>query len=360
MHKFIALFLFISTFCTTAFSQFADSVPGQRPKVKNVILMIGDGMGVAQIYAGLTANKGSLNLERFRYIGFSKTNSANRYITESAAGATALSTGVKTHNHAIGVDSSDRAVATILEIAEKNGLSTGLIATTSITDATPAAFTAHVPDRALPDDMALGFLQSGVDIFRGGGKGHFTKRKDGRNLTTDLKRQGFQVLYNIDDIVKVEDGKIAGFVSDQPWSKGRGDQLIKASLTALKILDKNEKGFFLMIEGSQIDDGGHENDIKHLTEEMVDFDKTIGAVLDFAARDGQTLVIVTADHETGGLTLTGGNLHTGQVEAKFSTGDHTAVMVPVFAFGPGADQFGGIYHNNTIFDKMMTAFGFKK
>jgi alkaline phosphatase len=322
--------------------------------------MIGDGMGVAQVYAGLTANKGWLNLERFKSIGFSKTNSANRYITESAAGATAMSIGVKTHNHAIGVDSSDKPLPTILEIAERNGLSTGLIATTSITDATPAAFAAHVPDRGMQDEIALGFLQSGVDIFIGGGEDHFTKRKDGRNLTVDLQRQGFRVLHNIDDIVKVQDGKIAGFVSDKPWSQGRGDQLKKASLAALNILNKNKNGFFLMIEGSQIDDGGHENDIKHLTEEMIDFDQTIGAVLDFAARDGQTLVIVTADHETGGLTLTGGDLRTGQVEGKFSTSDHTSVMVPVFAFGPGASQFQGIYHNNTIFRKMMNAYQFKK
>jgi alkaline phosphatase len=357
MRKAVSFFLLLifSIFSQGLFAQRADS-----SKAKNVILMIGDGMGVAQIYAGLTANKGWLNLERFHSIGFSKTNSANRYITESAAGATAISTGVKTHNHAIGVDSSDNPLPTILEIAEKNGLSTGLIATTSITDATPAAFTAHVPERDMQDEIALGFLQSGVDIFIGGGKSHFTKRKDGRDLTVDLRKQGFKVLDNIDDIVQTTSGKIAGFVSDQPKSKGRGDQLKKASLAAIKILSQNNKGFFLMIEGSQIDDGGHENNIQHLTDEMIDFDQTIGAVLDFAAQDGNTLVIVTADHETGGLTLTGGDLRAGKVEAKFSTEDHTSVMVPVFAFGPGAEQFQGIYHNNTIFQKMMDAYRFTK
>jgi alkaline phosphatase len=360
MNKGPYVFCFLILFATTTFSQQDTAVRWPAEHAKNIILMIGDGMGVAQIYAGLTANKGSLNLERFHFIGFSKTNSSSNYITESAAGATAIATGVKTHNHAIGVDSSDKPMPTILEIAEKNGLSTGLIATTSITDATPAAFTAHVPDREQQDDIALGFLQSGVDIFIGGGKSHFTHRKDGHDLTTDLQKQGFKILNDINDIVATTDGKIAGFVSDRPWSEGRGDQLKKASLAAVNILNKNSKGFFLMIEGSQIDDGGHENNIRHLTDEMIDFDQTIGAVLDFAARDGQTLVIVTADHETGGLTLTGGDLRTGQVEAKFSTEDHTSVMVPVFAFGPGAAQFGGIYHNNTIFDKMMNAYGWKK
>lgn len=155
-------------------------------------------------------------------------------------------------------------------------------------------------------------------------------------------------------------GKLAGFLpSDQPWAV-RDDQLMKSAKTAINILSKNNKGFFLMIEGSAIDNGGHDNDIKYMLDEMVDFDRVIGEVLAFAEKDGETLVIVTADHETGGLTLTGGDLQTGEVKANFSTRGHTGVMVPVFAYGPGADAFMGIYHNNTIFEKMVQAFGFKK
>ena len=115
-----------------------------------------------------------------------------------------------------------------------------------------------------------------------------------------------------------------------------------------------------MIEGSKIDDGGHDNDLSVVISEMQDFDRVIGKVLDFAQQDGQTLVVVTADHETGGLTLTGGDMKAGKVEGKFSTGDHTSVMVPVFAYGPGAEAFMGIYNNNTIFHKFMQAYGFTK
>jgi alkaline phosphatase len=326
---------------------------------KKIILMVGDGMGVAQIYAGLTANKGSLNLEKFKCIGFSKTNSANRYITESAAGATAFSIGQKTNNGAIGVDATGNPMPTILEIAAKNGLATGVVVTTDITDATPAAFIAHQPSRKLHQEIAADFLRSDVDIFIGAGVEHFSNRKDGRDLTAELKTKGFQVLDNVEDITKVKKGKLAGFIKEERVAE-RGDQLARTAKTAIDILGQNKKGFFLMIEGSKIDDGGHDNNQQYMIEEMLDFDRTIGEVLAYAEKDGETLVIVTADHETGGLTLVGGDLKTGGVEAKFSTDDHTSVMVPVFAYGPGAEAFMGIYHNNTIFDKLMKAFRFVK
>lgn len=328
-------------------------------KPKNIIFMVGDGMGVAQIYAGLTANKDTLNLERFKCIGFSKTYSANRYITESAAGATAFAIGEKTHNGAIGVDANDKPKPTILEIANKNGLSTGLVVTTDITDATPAAFVAHVPSRKMQEEIAADYLKSDVDIFIGAGKEHFSDRKDGRNLINELKKKNYQLLYNADDIAKVNSGKIAGFLEERPATI-RGNEEEKTAMAAIHILKQNPKGFFMMIEGSKIDDGGHDNDLSVVVSEMQDFDRTIGKVLDFAEEDGQTLVVVTADHETGGLTLTGGNIKEGKVEGKFSTGDHTAVMVPVFAYGPGAEAFMGIYNNNTIFSKFMNAFQFKK
>ena len=348
--------------CTIAgYSIQAQPAPEQfaaSRKPKNVILMIGDGMGLTQIYAGLTANKGWLHLEKFKCIGLSKTNSANRYVTESAAGATAIATGEKTYNGAIGVNAAGKPIPTKLEIAEGQGLTTGLVVTSPLTDATPSAFTAHASKRSLEDDIALGYLTSGVDVFIGGGKEHFNKRKDGRDLIAELRKEDYQVLYDIDQIASVKNGKLAGFLpADQPWSV-RGDQLVKSSQTAINILSKNDKGFFLMIEGSGIDIGGHDNDIQYLVDDMMDFDRAIGEMLAFAEKDGETLLIVTADHETGGLTLTGGDLQTGELKAEFSTGGHTGVMVPVFAYGPGSEAFMGIYHNNTIFKKMIQAFGF--
>jgi alkaline phosphatase len=332
----------------------ADSSP-TRPR--NIILMIGDGMGLTQIYAGMTANHGWLNLEKCRHIGLSKTNSARQYITDSAAGATALATGQKTYNGAVGVDTLGRAVPTILEIAERNGLSTGLVATTYITDATPASFIAHQPQREMGEEIAADFLKTDIDLFIGAGVEHFRNRKDGRNLVAELRKNNYQVLFNIDSISKIQRGKIAGFVSDDRWET-RGDQLLKATKTAINVLNQNKKGFFLMVEGSQIDDGGHANNTNRVIEEMLDFDKVIGEVLSFAEKDGNTLVIITADHETGGLTIVDGSLKTGRVEGRYSTKGHTSVMVPVFAFGPGAENFIGIYHNNTIFFKMMEAYGF--
>lgn len=333
----------------------------QKDRPKNIILMIGDGMGAAQIYAGYTANHGYLNLTRCTYSGFHTNQAADAYVTDSGAGATALSIGAKTYNGAIGVDATKTALPTILEIAEKNQLATGLVVSCSITHATPASFIAHQPSRSMVEDIAADFLKTDVDVFIGGGKKDFASRKDGRNLLDSLKARGYQVADTLTDIVKIKSGKLAGFIANaEPpkVSEGRNDQLLQSTQTALNILNQNKKGFFLMVEGSQIDWGGHANDTKYVTDEMIDFDKAIGAALDFAAKDGNTLVIITADHETGGMALVNGDIATGKVEAKFNTGGHTGIMIPVFAFGPGASNFSGIYPNTAIFDKMMKAYRF--
>ncbi len=333
----------------------------QQP-VKNIILMIGDGMGVAQISAGLTANKGSLNLERCQFIGFHKNESTDRFVTDSGAGATAFAIGYKSYNGSIGVDGNKVPQVTILETAEKNRKATGLVATSSITHATPASFIAHQPSRQMVEEIAADFLKTDIDLFIGGGRKHFTTRADGKNLIDDLKKNNYQIANSIEEVEQIKSGKLAGFLADEEpvkISEGRGEQLLRSTLTSLKLLDQNKNGFFLMIEGSQIDWGGHANDTDYLVNEMLDFDKAIGAVLDFAEKDGNTLVIITADHETGGFALVGGNTTTGKVEGKFSSTGHTGVMIPVFAYGPGAEKFSGIYDNNKIYDKMMTAFEFK-
>ncbi|MBN1820264.1 MAG: alkaline phosphatase [Prolixibacteraceae bacterium] len=323
-------------------------------KPKNVVLMIGDGMGVAQVFAGLTANKGHLFLDNFRWIGFSKTQSADNYITDSAAGGTALSSGIKTFNGAIGVDLDTVPVKTILEEAEEKGLATGLVSTSAITHATPASFIAHQASRNYYEAIAADFLKTDIDVFIGGGYNHFAKRMDGRNLIDELQEKGYKVLQDINEIKKVKNGKLAGLVA--PIHAGRlnlrGDLLPVATNTALNILKKDEDGFFLMVEGSQIDWGAHANDTEYIIEDMLDFDRSIGEVLDFASKDGETLIVVTADHETGGMAITGGSMDTGEVVGAFSTKDHSAVMVPVFAFGPGAENFTGIMENTNIFKKI--------
>jgi alkaline phosphatase len=325
-------------------------------KARNIILLIGDGMGVAQIYSGLTANKGSLNLEQFKCIGFSKTWSASDYVTDSGAGATAISTGVKTYNGAIGVDTSQQALKTILEIAEEHQMSTGLVSTSSITHATPASFIAHNADRDRYEEIAADFLKTDIEVFIGGGKDNFSNRTDKRDLIAELNAKGYTVTDSLPDLRNLKTKKLAGFtakVHNPPYSKGRGDMLTISSLKAIEILNENKKGFFLMIEGSQIDWACHENNTEYLVNEMIDFDRTIGKVLEFAKADENTLVIVTADHETGGAALFNGDYKTGKVEVNFSTKHHTGIMVPVFAYGPGSEKFMGIYENTSIFYKML-------
>ncbi len=328
-------------------------------KPKNVIMLIGDGMGVAHVFAGLTANGGHLFLENFKQVGFSKTQSASSYITDSAAGGTALSSGYKTYNGAIGVNTDTIPQKTVLEMAEAKGLATGLVSTSAITHATPASYIAHQGSRGSYEDIAADFLKTDIDVFIGGGYKHFAVRKDKRDLTKDLQEKGYQVLRNPEDIYKVKSGKLAGLTADEHNEvfPKRKMNLPLSTQTALNILAQNKKGFFVMIEGSQIDWGAHQNNTIYVVNEMLDFDRTIGRALEFAAKDGETLVVVTADHETGGMALTGGDMKTGMVKGAFSTGDHTAVMVPVFAYGPGAENFAGIQENTDIPKKIMNLLG---
>ena len=355
------IFILITLFFVSACSNSKQELSTEPNLPKNIIFMIGDGMGVAQIQAAMTANGNKLNFERFTYNGFSKTSSSSSYITDSAAGATAFSIGEKTYNGAIGVDSDTVSQKTILEYAEEAGLATGLVATSAITHATPAAFIAHQPSREMGEEIAADFLNIDIDVFIGGGKDHFTNRSDSIDLTESLKESGYQIIFDQTNLDQIQKGKLAALFSPggmPPFSKGRGEMLVPSAMKAIELLSKNENGFFLMIEGSQIDWGGHDNDIEYVVSELLDFDNTIGQVLDFAESDGNTLVIVTADHETGGLTLPGSSDILGDSSATyFSTTHHTGVMVPVYAIGPGSEVFAGTYENNTIFNKMMEALG---
>ena len=319
----------------------------KRPR--NIILLIGDGMGLAQSYSAFTANKGHLYMYEFPVTGFSKTYSSDNYITDSAAGGTAIACGVKTYNGAIGVDPEGKPVRSILELAEAKGLSTGLVATYEVTNATPASFIAHQAKRSMEADIAADYLKTDIDVIIGGGRNYFQPHFQ------TLKERGYQIKSTLDEVKEVTSGKLAAFLAEKhnpSKLNGRGDMLPVSTSAALKILGKNPKGFFIMIEGSMIDGEAHSNKGEGVIAEANDFDKAVKAAVDFAEKDGETLVIVTADHETGGLTLTGGNLGKGEVKTTFSTGGHTAVMVPVFAYGPGAKYFTGVFENTDIFLKM--------
>ncbi|HNW49510.1 MAG TPA: alkaline phosphatase [Prolixibacteraceae bacterium] len=321
---------------------------------RNVILMIGDGMGISQISAALFANQGSLFLNNFRYCGYSQTQSADNFITDSSAGGTALSCGERTNNGYVAVDTKKCKLKTILEYAEGKGLKTGLVSTSSITHATPASFIAHQESRGSYEDIASDFLKTDIDLFIGGGYKHFTQRADGKNLIDSLTAKGYSVFTCLDSLEAKNNGKIACLTASEHNGRvsERKDMLPKATRLAVKNLANGDQGFFLMVEGSQIDMGGHQNDVQYIVEEMLDFDQSIGEALKFASANKETLIIVTADHETGGLALLGGNEKDGQVKAGFATGNHSGVLVPVFAYGPGANQFTGIMKNTDIFKKI--------
>ena len=347
-----ALFLFtILALLVGCTNQCANKTECSKPrKVKNVIFMIGDGMGLNQLYAGMTANGGNLNIERCTHIGLAKTYSANSYITDSAASGTALATGNKTNNGMIGMNANSVAVKSVLSMAEEAGMATGLVATVRITHATPAAFYAHQINRGMYEEIAAEMLTSGVDFFVGGGRNNFEIRKDSLNYSDSLRNANYNIVYSIDSVeapVLLPFGALCAN-SDMPKASERGNFLPNAVDLAIKSLDARREGFFLMVEGSQIDYQSHGNNTEGVVDEVLDFDRAIRVALDFAERDGETLVVITADHETGGMTIMNGSYNDSTITAQFNTGGHTGTMVPIYSFGPQANQFTGIMENTEI------------
>ena len=328
--------------------------PPTGKKVKNVILMIGDGMSLMHVYSAWTANRGKLNLDNSQAIGLSKTYCADRLITDSGAGGTALATGQKTNYHYVGVDTEGKPLKSLIDLASENGKSSGIAVTCRLWDATPATFCCHNIDRDNEAEIVADYVNCNADYVFGGGAKLFENREDGRNIFKELSIKGFQIPRSWEEVEKIKSGKVFAVVDsvDTPLPAERGDLLARASLKGIELLNQNTKGFFMMIEGSQIDDYGHFNDLDLLMQETHDFDRTIGKIYEWAAQDGETLVVITADHETGGLTLVDGDLEEGRIVCKFSTGGHSGVMVPVYAFGPGSEKFTGIYENTAIFDKI--------
>ena len=353
-------FAIITTSCVSV--QVKDNtvsnISSEIKKPKNIILLIGDGMGLSQVSTAIYYKNGKPNFERFHTIGLSKTSSASDLVTDSAAGATVFSTGEKTYNGAIAVDMDTIPLPTIVEQLSKRGLATGIVATSSIQHATPASFYAHVKNRRLYEEITTFAPNSGVNFFAGGGLKFFNKRKDGKDLLAEMKAKGYEVITDQLPKAPSENNELILLAEEgmPKMSEGRGDFLPNATQLALEKLSKNEKGFFLMVEGSQIDWGGHNNDAEYLIEELLDFDKTLGVALDFAKQNGDTLIIVTADHETGGFTLASEGSDYNKIKPSFSTTGHSATMVPVFAEGPGASLFNGIYESNEIYHKMMALF----
>jgi alkaline phosphatase len=329
-------------------------IMGQKVKKPlNIILLIGDGMGLAQISAASFIN-GGLTLDMFSMVGLVKTSSADDYITDSAAGATAYSTGEKTYNGAIGLGPDSLSRITILELAEKNGLSTGLISTCSVTHATPASFFGHQKNREMHREIADDFYGKGIDFVAGTGKNYFDIARLQKNYKYNVVTgKGPFTFDPLSQHIWFYNDTI-----DPPNAIQRGPWLQDATQAGIKHLANNKKGFFLMVEGSQIDWGGHNNDFNYMVSELLDFDKAVKAAYEFAKKDGNTLLIVTADHETGGLSLDHGSLAKRSIDPHFSSTHHSGVRVPVYAYGPGAELFQGTMENTDIFKKMKLLYGF--
>ena len=322
-------------------------------KIKNVIFMIGDGMSMEAVSVGWTLNGGHLNMDNFPVAGYSRTYCADKLITDSCAGGAALAGGEKTKYGYIGQDADGKPFYTLLHQAQAKGKKTGLVVTCRINDATPADFVCHSPDRHLEAEIAEQYVDSGVDFIVGGGRQFWDEREDGRNLISEMKARGYNFVEKREDLAKVHSGKLLGLFAplDMDPVLDRGPVLEDATMKAIELLD-NKKGFFLMVEGSQIDDWAHRQKVGYMAEELFDFDKTIGKVLEWAEKDGHTLVVVTADHGTGGITLIDGSLDDRTVNVHFSTKGHHGIVVPVFAWGPHAEDFGGVMENAELSNRI--------
>lgn len=354
------------------------SAPGCRkadakPEVRNLILLIGDGMGLAQVSALMIENEYvPINMERCPVGGFVKTYSANNRVTDSGASATAYATGVKTNNSRLGVDANGNRVESIADKAVKAGIGTGLVATIYIQHATPGAFYGHNPDRSDNRGISLDLVGSGIDVAIGGGMRYLRSenRDDGRDLIGELKEKGYFMADSLGGLDGVTEGKAMALTekSIPLITDGRDPGYLPgATAKALEILtnnsSKNGKGFFLMVEGSMIDFTCHGHDAESMLAEMRDFDNAVGVALDYAETHPGTLVVVLADHETGGLSIPSGNTDflraESGIEFNWGTGGHTGTMIPTFAYGPRSADFGGVLENDEIGRRMQQAMGLR-
>lgn len=334
--------------------------PGTSERPTRVIVLIGDGVG-ASYWTAARFTSQPLAVERLPVGGLVDTRSSDTWITDSAAGATAFSAGVRTYNGAIGVGPDSLPVNTVMEVARDQGWGTGIVSTSSVTHATPASFVAHVVSRTRQFEIAQHIVASRADVVLGGGTRWFDPavRPDSADLLAQL-RASHTFVGSADALAAVDPAstlRLVGlFATDQmPAAADRSPTLPDMTRAALGVLANHEAGFFLMVEGSQPDWRGHDHGpIEEVARETLDFDAAIGVAMDFADAHPGTLVLVVADHETGGLAieLTPDSLRVeGEARrpfADYTTTGHTGQMVPLFAAGPGAERFGGMKDNFEI------------
>ncbi|MBQ5775278.1 MAG: alkaline phosphatase [Paludibacteraceae bacterium] len=371
-----------------AFVAFVLLVGCAEQKPKNVIYLIGDGMGFGAVSSLLLSENGETGFEMAPVIGLNETCSANNYVTDSPAGGTALATGTRTCNGFLGVGPDSVQLESILKKAQKMGKKTGIVVNTTLTEATPGAFYAGVTSRKESYKIAEQFTESGVDVAIGAGLSAFINRPDSVDMTAVLIEKGYDVYLDWKSVLDTESEKFVGILdmgdvhrrnksrnttasaaegaevclaAKLAASEGKVDTtrfsepteyLHKACNKALSVLEKDApNGFFLMIESAIIDGYGHNNDSEGMIEEMKEFDQTLKTLIAYVNKHPNTLLVVTADHETGGTGVTYKSHAINQPEGlhlNFSTKGHTGTVVPIFAYGAGAAKFSGIFQNREL------------
>lgn len=331
-----------------AFTTFATLAAVEAQEVKNIIFLIGDGMGLASAsMMQLENNYEPTIFDSADNIALQKTYSLDNRVTDSAASGTALATGFKTNNTMLGQLPDGTNPESLMELASDKGKATGLVVTTYLQHATPGAFYAHVPSRHEYATISEQLLASDIDIAIGGGMAFFKERYNNhKKATKAITESGFTLVESLDADMSGE--RILALLADKEIENRTG-YLAKATTAAIEHLDNNDNGFVLMVEGSLIDGMGHGNDAKGQQGEMRDFMEAIEVAVAYAREHTDTLVVVTADHETGGLAIISGNadfnLSEQGVEYKWATGGHSGVMVPIYLYGTGAELINGVMEN---------------
>lgn len=333
--------------------------PAKGKSPKNIIFMIGDGMGIEQIGAAWVANRGQLNMDKMPYVGLQRTYCLDWLVTDSAAAGTALATGNKTNKGMVATLPDGTELASMLDKAQQVGKRTGVVVVCRLNDATPATFCCNNPDRDDAEEITADYLTSGVDYIAGGGMNYWRdERTDSRDIFAEIGEKGYNTYEKVEDLMGATTLPVAAVLAPlelpSALSGERGDMFRNMTSKAIEMLDKdNKEGFVMMVEGSCIDDWLHANRVDAAVEEILDFDRVVGDVLEWAEKDGETLVVVTADHCTGAMTLLWGDIANGTVEVNFANEGHNGMMVPFFAYGAGAERFDGVVENAEL-SKMIS------
>ena len=355
-----------------------------QKKAKNIILFIGDGMSVSQISA-FRLHQGGPNsrvaVDSFPYSGQVLTHSANAIVTDSASSGTAFSTGEKTNNRALGVDIKGQPIENITETLDKSGYVSSVISTSEVTHATPAAFAVHTSSRYLTDEISIQMTDSKIKNILGGGRKFFIpeedggNREDGINLIEKVKSKSRLITdkSELSNPARYGDSQVFGLFADEHLrddstpenhsTEPSIEKMLEFSVNrSEKFIENGCKGFFIMAEASQVDWAGHGNDFEYLMREMIDLEDGIKWALNFAKENKETLVVVTADHETGGLLIEPNDPRKYEnLDIKFSfntgigRGSHTGVPVPIYAYGPGAENFTGTLDNTDVHRALLAA-----